>query len=638
MAKKVVSPPEEEGEGTGELNSPEGETFMVEDEVWSTLRPAEGCIMECHYGSSSLGLGLGEDWFAVLVKEVKYSTEGGVLVGGAFLGVEVAEVEEQVSSAVGRMWIHLCPASPCLVAGDEDYIHVTRIRLWRKSTFDTSYLSKVGKRRVTEAIKKDKPGEEKAKEPKGPKRGDPSALGASDRGRGRGAGVTPRRKVVAARKDARDRRGRGPKQDSGTEEAIHVESEDEDLDGVEMTEEEKRDAGLVDRASLKVLLQGAKERMLGGGATRGKGQGEGALTGGRRPVSSSSARAETRLVAGTDLDPRRATPLALTQGEAPRGDISRSSKQRKRASGTTSLLLAQAEKQEELRRKKKRGGKKDKKIGKKLLDLLGGRKKKKKGKKGRKKNRRKVKRDPEDPSSDGSSGEESSSYSESSEDGSKESDSEISYEPPLRRKALESPGSVLEMLVRLAQEQLDKGALMETEGGGVASGIKITTYFALLIRPYFAPGSPLLRELYALAQAIDLLRVGKLAETGDALASRFVAVHTALNEGSWATASQLELYPLENTQSASTATMLQAQRHKKLVLKSQGYNPGKWNGKGRGGWRYQEEKGSKGEGKGKGRGKKGGRKGRGQWGNNQESNPWKENQWKDPAKEDPPKK
>ena len=89
--------------------------------------------MECHYGSSSLGLGLGEDWFAVLVKEVKYSTEGGVLIGGAFLGVEVAEVEEQVSSAVGRLYIHLCPASPCLVAGDEEYIHVTRIRLWRKT-------------------------------------------------------------------------------------------------------------------------------------------------------------------------------------------------------------------------------------------------------------------------------------------------------------------------------------------------------------------------------------------------------------------------------------------------------------------------------------------------------------------------
>ena len=638
MAKKVMNPPEEEEEDAGELGDQEGKTFRIDDEEWSEIRPAEGCIMECHYGSSSLGLGLGEDWFAILVKEVHVCPEGGLLIGGAFLGVEVAEVEEQVSSAVGRQSIHLCLSSPCLVTGQEEYIHVTRFRLWRKTSFDTSYLSKVGKRRVTEAIKKDKPVEEKAKEPKGPKRGDSTTLGATDRGRGRGVGVPPRRRAASAKKDPRDGRGRGGKKSFGAGEAIQVDSEEEDLDGEEMTEEEKRDAGLMDRASLKLLLQDAKERMVGGGVSRGKGQGEGALVGGRHAVSSSSARGETRLVAGTDLDPRRATPLALTQGVVSREDTLRSSKRRKKSSGTTSLLLAQAEKQEELGRKKKKGGRKDKKIGRKLLDLLGGKKKKKKERKRRKKNKGRIKKEPGDPSSDGSSGEESSSYSESSEGPSKESDSEISYEPPLRRKALESPGSVLEMLVRLAQEQLDKGALMETEGGGVASGIKITTYFALLIRPYFPPGSPLLRELYALAQAIDLLRVGKLAETGDALASRFVAVHTALNEGSWSTASQLELYPLENTQSASTATMLQAQRHKKLVLKSQGYAPGKWNGKGRGGWQYQDEKGGKGDGKGKGKGKKVGRKGKGQWNNNPDNNPWKENQWKDPAKEESAKK
>ena len=39
----------------------------------------------------------------------------------------------------------------------------------------------------------------------------------------------------------------------------------------------------------------------------------------------------------------------------------------------------------------------------------------------------------------------------------------------------------------------------------MTSGIKISTYSALLIRPYYAAGSPLLRELYALGQAIGLL-------------------------------------------------------------------------------------------------------------------------------------
>ena len=63
-----------------------------------------------------------------------------------------------------------------------------------------------------------------------------------------------------------------------------------------------------------------------------------------------------------------------------------------------------------------------------------------------------------------------------------------------------------------AQLQLDRGALLESEGAqaSITSGVKISTYFALLIRPYHTAGSPLLRELYALGQAIDLLRMGKL--------------------------------------------------------------------------------------------------------------------------------
>lgn len=215
------------------------------------------------------------------------------------------------------------------------------------------------------------------------------------------------------------------------------------------------------------------------------------------------------------------------------------------------------------------------------------------------------------------------------------SDSEQSCEAPLRRKSLKRPGSVMELLVRHAQEQVDRGALMDGPGEepGLTSGIKISTYFSLLIRPYYPAGSPLLRELYALGATIDLLRMGKLAECADALASRFLAVHTALAEGGWSTASQMELYPLEAVvQSASTATMLQARRHRKLVAKSQGWGEGSWygQGRGRGSW-SNTEKGKKGDGKGrgKGRGRSFGKDGNGKKG---DSNPWKDN------KEEPPKK
>ena len=159
------------------------------------------------------------------------------------------------------------------------------------------------------------------------------------------------------------------------------------------------------------------------------------------------------------------------------------------------------------------------------------------------------------------------------------------------------------MLVRHAQEQLDRGALMEESGtSSVVAGIKIATYFGLLIRPYHPQGSPLLRELYSLAQAIDLLRQGRLPEAGDALAARFIAVHTALSDGGWQTASQLELHPLEPVQSTSTATMLLAQKHRRLVQKSQGLAPGRWWTGGKGKGQGFSEKGRKGE-QGKGRGK-----------------------------------
>ena len=426
----------------------------------------------------------------------------------------------------------------------------------------------------------------------------------------------------------------------GTGTVIPIDSEEDGLDGEVMTPQEQRDAGMIDRASLKELLQSAKDRMVGGGAVRGKGLGEGASNGGRAAERIRPAQAETRLVAGTNFNPRRATPLALTQ-EAAREDIMLSSKKKRRSGGTTSLLLAQAEKQEDLRRKKDKGGKKEKKLGQKLMSLLGG--KKKRSRRDRKKKRKKdkggVKREPGDPSSDGSSGEESSSSSRSSEEASK-SDSDLSYEPPLRRKALESPGSVLEMLIRLAQEQLDKGALMDAEGSvGVTSGVKITTYFALLIRPYFAAGSPLLRELYALAQAIDLLRAGKLAETCRRCAGlkicsrphglqRGVLVHCKPIR-----ALSSRKYP--KCEYGNDAASSEAQE-----VDLEGYGGGRgWNYKGKGGkWQNQEEKGGKGDGKQKGKGKKGGKKARGQWDQGQDANSWKSNQWNEPPKDEAPKK
>ena len=242
------------------------------------------------------------------------------------------------------------------------------------------------------------------------------------------------------------------------------------------------------------------------------------------PCQSRDAQVEKGLVSGTNLRPGVMTPLAIQDRVASNDGYMTSSKRRRRSrSGkdTGELLLEQAAQAEESRssrrKKKSKGGDRVMEI---LRKAVGGKKKKKKKKKKGKKRRegRGVKKEPGDP--DDSDGEDSD-YSDSSSSSSfddEESKSDLSYEPPLRKKALSSPGSVMEDLIRHAQEQMDRGAMLDQEGkkAGVTQGIKLSTYFALLIRPFYPTGNPLLRELYALAQSI-LVEDGKAGRDGRCL-------------------------------------------------------------------------------------------------------------------------
>ena len=117
------------------------------------------------------------------------------------------------------------------------------------------------------------------------------------------------------------------------------------------------------------------------------------------------------------------------------------------------------------------------------------------------------------------------------------------------------------------------------------------------------------------------------------MASRFLAIHTAVNDGTWRSAQYLEMNPLEAAQGAPTALLLEARKHGKMVEKSRGAEEwGRRRGEGEP-WRRGQN--SKGGGKGgkTGKGKdssKGGRseetwnKG-GKWSQNQ----WKKNWWAD---------
>eukprot|EP00435_Cladocopium_sp_Y103_P061842 s163_g23.t1 len=601
-----------------EFGVEEGQDVRVGDPGWTLVTIPVGSILEVSLQGCSIGLGT-DDWFALLVTEVIPVGADGTRVGGKVLGCESESHLAELVGALTSGYVHLCSEDPCAANEAEDLVHATCIRLWRLATFEANYLSKGGKALLTKS--KNAALREATKAP-------------------RGTSAGPKRKPAGKVSTKRTR---------PADTAIEI-SEGEEADSGERAEPN------VSHAALRGLLKETRERILGGGEKRRRTTGE-ASSGGAGDGRSSAALGENRLVAGTALRPGHMTPLSLAQSEGTNeGGVRKLKKRLETRSDARSQLLAQALQAGDLREsemKNRREKSNDRQLQK-LKEMLEDQLKQKK-KKSRRRSRGRSRRRRDDsrssgrrmkPDPDGGPGDSGSGGSSTSSRSSRrrrrrrdrsESDSDLSYEPPLRRKATKSPGSVLEMLVKHAQDQMDRGALLEGEGAsaGATSGIKIGSYFALLIRPYYSHNSPLVRELYALAQAIDLLRAGRLPETGDALASRFIAVHTALGDGGWQTASQLELFPLEPVQSATVSTMLQAQRHRRLVQKSQGYVPSRWTGSGAGKGKPNSnswsEKGKKGDLKGRGRGKGKGQNKSNQWGKKPEENPWKENQ-EDPGK------
>ncbi|CAL1140246.1 unnamed protein product [Cladocopium goreaui] len=148
-----------------------------------------------------------------------------------------------------------------------------------------------------------------------------------------------------------------------------------------------------------------------------------------------------------------------------------------------------------------------------------------------------------------------------------ESSSSSEMLAPLQKRSSRQPGAVLRMLVEHAKASLDQSALVETtKSGNVTEGVKMASYFNLLVRPYHSATS---RDMHHLAVCLDELRAGELGKLGDSLASRYLAIHTAVNEGTWRSAQYLELHPLEPTQGAPTALLLEAKKHGKLVNRSQ---------------------------------------------------------------------
>lgn len=652
----------------------EGEWYKVGSAEWKHFRPSSYEVVEFDVALTNLATGhAGQGAFIVL--EGEELIDGSYGMSGKFIGSDCEELVEAFGSCLNRRkkQVHLCGEDPCGVRNPDYGLHVQGAKWWKLENFPQGYLKAWAKSVVNEYIKGAKEGVAakdvvtRQSQPAKPPEGDPSQApdmppekaapkdpalhpavksAAKKVTKGgimkRPARSSQKEKIEKGEKDNRDR-GRKRKHPPEIPPWDLSFEEGGDPSGYERTSEED-EAEVARRAALKAEMDGGEpeglkrrlreltKRLVASGQplaqevveVRSDSEEDLGAHGSRLPQDAVVLRT------GTNLDPRRsqlAVMKTIKQQDTKDGVLKPKKRKMKigsalrKSASTGSALVAAAEWQQRQGRKereKKKEKKESKKTGAKALVnlLLGKRGKKKKG--GRD-------RDGMDPS-EGSSDEDSSSSEESSGESSE-------MMGPLKKRSHRRPGAVLRMLVRHARETLDQSAVVGVEAEeGVTGGVKLASYFNLMIRPYHSSASRDLKEMHMLAQCMDELRTGQLEKLGDSLAARFLAIHTAVNDGNWKTAQFLELHPLDPVQGAPTSVLLEARKHSKVVDKSLGRDQS-W----KKGWNHQQEwEDPKGKGKGKRKGGKGKKDGKGwerrPWGN------WRENNsgsWWDQTKEKP---
>ncbi len=471
--------------------------------------------------------------------------------------------------------VHLCRADPCDLVGDSGAVHVRCVRWWQAVNFRKYGVGGLRERGRFTPLEEEEP--RLPAPPATPK-----------------APAAPRRKKPAGEKKVPASRSRKPKLDEPLEEEPKEERSRRKTKPEVGRKPLKPGApkGVAEQvARLRARLRSVRDGMeagLGAGAEVIIIEVESGEDGMPAEEAFDFAEASSLpgLTTGDHLDPLR-SQLAVHHPEVKQEDTKdgfwnkkRVKKKIKKASkgGATHQLLAVAEQREkkDLEEKKRKSRKSEGSGGKvkALVKLLSQKKRSRKDK-------------DEDPSDGDGSSEESS-----------EESTESDALPPLQKKSRKKPGQILRMLTTHAQEELDQSALIDVEASrAITGGVKLATYFNLLIRPYHPTTSRDMKELHHLAICLDELRGGRLAALRDSLAARFLAIHSAVNEGGWRAAQYLELHPLEAPQSAPTSLLLEAKKHAKVVARAQGVDYGGrgWYRQG-GGWQ-KEDGGEKGKGK-----------------------------------------
>ena len=584
----------------------EGADITVDEtEAWAGLVLEPGQVLEVFMGASSYSV-VADVWAAFLIAETLVDIDGSHMVRGYFLGCEDDALAQEMGRDFGReaAGIHLCLGRPCMDTREEARLHVTTVRVWTWETFRTSgYLEKgvvAQAKKWLKGIKKP-PEEGPAKLAASAKkqRRKPAMKGANG-GDGEkeapvGSGLTQemkeslRAKLQDVRKRTHGRDGRGkdaePTEKKGKPEVV-ADSSDDETSGYVPTppgEIEKLGTGTTLPPTAMVALEASERSHGGGGKKRTKGV--------TKDITSKSLSGQLILRA-----------------------VEMTKERKKKATKAV---------------KKKSSGEKVARLLSKIL-TKGSSKKKEKKEKDRRKKRKMV---------DGVIISCSSSSKSDLESEEVEDDSETDLETPIKKRSRDRPGSVLSLLTEHVRAQMDQASLAEMPGEvhQITGGVKISSYFALHIKPNFHQNLRELREMHSLAATLDLLRTGDIARVGDSLAARFMALHQSMLDQGWGTARFMELHNMDEGGAATPSLVLASRKHSRLVDKVQGKGGPAWSGwygrgagRGRGGWKGSGEwngDGKGGKGKDGKKGKQKGGKGQGQ-GWERKVNEWKDNKEK----------
>ena len=530
-------------------------------------------VHRSHSGPSSLG--------SLFIKSVANELDGSHAVEAYYMGCEYEPMGVELANLFGRAakHIHLCLSKPCIVVGDRDTLHATRIRLWTVDNFEADYVGS----HVAASLTVWRQEVEKAAKPKRRARAPPKEKGEPKKPPGGRGKTGPKPKGPGGKADEVKKR-----------EALKAKLKS--LRGAHKDQEDK---------SPVEVPSGSDHKEGDGSEEDSTGYSPSELLNTGTQLEDKPKKKEKRKERRRSEKDREIVPYEATRGSSTKGWSDQ----------LLSRALAVKDVRDQARKKAKKKDGKDKALNLLKQILTGGSEGDQKKRTGSKKKKSRKRRRLEDGvivSSSVSSSGESSTKEASAEEVSSEED----LEAPMKKRSRDSPGSVLSLLTEHVRSQMEQESLTELGDGRkrVTSGVKVTTYFHLHIKPTYAHHLRELRELYMLAMTIDLLRKGDLARVGDSLSARFMAIHQSLVDQSWNTAKHMELFPLEETTAASSALVLASRKHSRLVDKVQG--KGGWPnqaGRGKGAYRTDWQswsdnpgKGKKGKGnpqKGKGKGK-----------------------------------